>query len=103
MTKTEIKVMRELLLTLFTRKSNYISVDGKRARDAAEKLASRYGLTFINTSSENWDAGRYYINPFTRRPSIVRTVFCFGARLAVPMCLHPDVLVRMARDARAAA
>lgn len=99
MTKTEIKVLRELLRAPACR----TSFDGRRARDAAKKLAARYGLAFIDTSSENWDAGRYYINPFTRRPCIVRTVFCFGARLAVPMCLHPDVLARMARDARAAA
>ena len=74
LTKTEKTLMER------TRSHSSVYVNGKREHDAAQKLVAR-GLAVRYEHQSGMSRGEYYINPFTRRPSISKTIFVWGGTL----------------------
>ena len=57
-----------------------IHLNGKRECDAAKKLVAA-GLASRFENLSGLSKGEYYINPFTRRPGISRSIFVYGGYL----------------------
>ena len=57
-----------------------IVINGKREVDAAKQLVAM-GLAAKFDNLSGMSRGEYYIHPFTRRPSISKTIFVYGGYL----------------------